>query len=159
MSKKKIAILGSTGSIGKTTLQILKFNKKKFDIILLSANSNYLEIKNQIKKIKPRYFVVNDLHVYRKLLKNKKRIKTKILNKFSEVPSKIKFDITISSIVGIAGLEPTIQFTKKSKKVLIANKESIICGWHILKNISKKNKTEMIPIDSEHFSINQLTKS
>jgi 1-deoxy-D-xylulose 5-phosphate reductoisomerase len=90
MSKKKIAILGSTGSIGKTTLQILKFNKKKFDIILLSANSNYLEIKNQIKKIKPRYFVVNDLHVYRKLLKNKKRIKTKILNKFSEVPSKIK---------------------------------------------------------------------
>ena len=52
----------------------------------------------------------------------------------------IKFDITISAIVGIAGLEPTIQFTKVSKKVLLANKESIICGWHILKNIAKKIK-------------------
>ena len=159
MNKKKVAILGSTGSIGKTSLKIFHYNRNNFKIILLSAHSNYLLIKKQIKLIRPKYFVIKNFKVYKKILKNKKKTKTKILNKFSQIPSKIRFDITISSIVGIAGLEPTIQFTKISKKVLIANKESIICGWHILKNISKKNKTQMIPIDSEHFSIDQLTKN
>ena len=83
-----------------------------------------------------------------------------LFNKFSDIPmSKIKFDITISSIVGIAGLEPTIKFIKQSKKLLLANKETIICGWHIIKNLCKKNKCEIVPIDSEHFSIDQLTKN
>ena len=71
----------------------------------------------------------------------------------------INFDITISCIVGIAGLEPTIEFIKRSKKILLANKESIICGWHIINNISKKYKTTIVPVDSEHFSIHQLTKN
>ncbi len=159
MIKKKIAILGSTGSIGLSSLDIIQKDLKKFIIILLSANSNYLLIKKQIKKYKPKYFIINDRSVYNKIIKNKKKIKTKIYNKFSDIPSKIKFDITISSIVGIAGLEPTISFVKRSKKVLLANKESIICGWHILRSISKKNKTEILPIDSEHFSIHQLTKN
>ncbi len=156
---KKIAILGSTGSIGQATLEILRSNIKKFNIVLLSANSNYQAIDNQIKKYKPKYFVVNNVIVFKKILIKYKKKNIKILNKFSDIPKKIKLDITISSIVGIAGLEPTIQFTKNSKKVLLANKESIICGWHILKSISKRNKTKMIPIDSEHFSIDQLTKN
>ncbi len=156
--KKKIAILGSTGSIGKTTIEILKYKKNDFNIILLSANSNYKTIKKQLNNLKPKYFIINNLNVYKKILK-KKKYKTIILNKFSQVPSQIKLDITVSAIVGIAGLEPTIQFTKISKKVLIANKESIICGWHILKSISHRNKTLMVPIDSEHFSIRQLTKN
>ena len=76
------------------------------------------------------------------------------------LPSKkLKFDITISAIVGIAGLEPTIKFINLSKKILLANKESIICGWNILKKIIKKYKTNVIPIDSEHFSIKQLTSN
>ncbi len=159
MIKKKIAILGSTGSIGEASLKILKYNRKEFNIVLLSANSNYKSIKKQINKFKPEFFVINNFTVFQKIFKSNKKGKTKILNKFSEIPKKIKFDITISSIVGIAGLEPTIHFTKKSKKVLLANKESIICGWHILKKIAKKNKTKIIPIDSEHFSIEQLTKN
>ncbi len=156
--KKKIAILGSTGSIGQASLQIIKKNSERFKIILLSANSNYSLIINQIKKYKPKYFVVNDKFVFKKILKKNKTQQTKIFNKFSNLPFKIKFDITISAIVGIAGLEPTIYFIKKSKKVLLANKESIICGWHILKKISKINNTKLLPIDSEHFSINELTK-
>ncbi len=156
--KKKIAILGSTGSIGQASLQIIQKNSERFKIILLSANSNYSLIINQIKKYKPKYFVVNDKFVFKKILKKNKTQQTKIFNKFSNLPFKIKFDITISAIVGIAGLEPTIYFIKKSKKVLLANKESIICGWHILKKISKINNTKLLPIDSEHFSINELTK-
>jgi 1-deoxy-D-xylulose 5-phosphate reductoisomerase len=119
MIKKKIAILGSTGSIGLTSLNILQSNKKEFKILLLSANSNYLLINNQIKKFKPKIFVINNPDVFNKISKKYKNNKIKILNKFSQIPSNIKFDITISAIVGIAGLEPTIQFTKVSKKSFI----------------------------------------
>ena len=71
---------------------------------------------------------------------------------------KIKSDIVISAIPGIAGLETTINVIGSSKKLLIANKESIICGWNLIKKIAKKNKTKIIPVDSEHFSITQLIK-
>ena len=108
---------------------------------------------------RPKYFIVNDIFTYRKLIKKNKRGKTKIINNFRDIPQKMMFDITISAIVGIAGLEPTINFMRKSKKILLANKESIICGWHILKYVSKRHKTKVIPIDSEHFSIHQLTKN
>ncbi len=157
--KKKIAILGSTGSIGVSSLNVIEKNLKKFQIILLSANSNYNLILKQIYKYKPKFFIINDTNTYFKIIKKFKKRYTKIYNNYSKVPSKIKFDITISGIVGIAGLEPTIEFTKKSKKILLANKESIICGWHLIKKVSIKNKTEILPIDSEHFSIYQLTKN
>ena len=71
---------------------------------------------------------------------------------------KKKFDITISAIPGVAGLEPTLNLIKKSKKMLIANKEAIICGWNLIDKISRRNKTQIIPIDSEHYSIFELTK-
>jgi len=157
---KKIAILGSTGSIGTASLNIFQKDLKKFKIVLLSANSNYSLIRKQIKIYKPKYFVINDKTVFRKIKNKYGKNKVKIYNKFSDINlKKIKFDITISAIVGIAGFEPTIKFINHSKKILLANKETIVCGWHIVKNISKNNKSEIVPIDSEHFSINQLTKN
>ena len=72
---------------------------------------------------------------------------------------KVKSNITISSIPGIAGLLPTISMMKFSKKILIANKESIICGWHLINGLAKKNKIEIIPIDSEHYSIYKLLEN
>ena len=158
--KKKIAILGSTGSIGRASLDIIEKDLKKFKIYLLSANSNYSLINKQIKKYKPNIFVINNFYVYKKILVKYRKKNIKIYNKFSDlIKTKPKFDITISAIVGIAGLDPTIKFTKISKKILLANKESIICGWHLLKKVSAKSKTSIIPIDSEHFSINELTKN
>ena len=157
---KKIAILGSTGSIGSASLNIFEKDKKNFKIVLLSANSNYTLIRKQISKYKPKYFVISDKVVCNKIKKENFRNKTKIYNQFSHINlKKDKFDITISAIVGIAGLEPTIRFINRSKKILLANKESIICGWHLIKSISNKNNTQIIPIDSEHFSIDQLTKN
>ena len=138
---KKIAILGSTGSIGTASLNIFQKDLKKFKIVLLSANSNYSLIRKQIKIYKPKYFVINDKTVFRKIKNKYGKNKVKIYNKFSDINlKKIKFDITISAIVGIAGFEPTIKFANHSKKILLANKETIVCGWHIVKNISKKNK-------------------
>ena len=157
---KKIAILGSTGSIGSASLNIFEKDKKNFKIVLLSANSNYTLIRKQISKYKPKYFVISDKVVFNKIKKKNFTNKTKIYNQFSHINlKKDKFDITISAIVGIAGLEPTIRFINRSKKILLANKESIICGWHLIKSISNKNNTQIIPIDSEHFSIDQLTKN
>ena len=158
--KKKIAILGSSGSIGTTSLNIFEKNSKKFKILLLSANSNYPLICKQIIKYKPKYFVITNKSVFEKIKNKYSKNKIKIYNRFSDINlRKVKFDITISAIVGIAGLEPTTKFITCSKKVLLANKETIICGWHIIRNLSKKNKTEIVPIDSEHFSIDQLTKN
>ena len=67
-----------------------------------------------------------------------------------------KSDISIAAIPGIAGLKPTLKLLEISKKILIANKESVICGWKLIQNISKKKKVQIIPIDSEHFSIMKL---
>ena len=158
--KKKIAILGSTGSIGTTSLNIFKKNKNKFNFVLLAANSNYSLICKQIKVFKPKYYIINDELVFKKVKKKYKNTKIKIYNNFSDLNfKKKKFDITISSIVGIAGLSPTMKFVKYSKKILLANKETIICGWHLVKNLSKSHKTKIIPVDSEHFSIDQLTRN
>tara|TARA_B100000700_G_scaffold69744_1_gene77327 strand:+ start:580 stop:1743 length:1164 start_codon:yes stop_codon:yes gene_type:complete len=158
--KKKIAILGSTGSIGTTSLDIIGKNENLFNIEFLSANKNYKKICSQIIKFKPRYFVVTNNNIFFKTKKKFKGQKTKILNDYKQVSfSKKKIDITIASIPGIAGLESTINFTKRSKKILLANKESIICGWSIIRKIAKKNKTKLVPIDSEHFSIMKLTEN
>ena len=153
--KKKISILGSTGSIGINVLKIINLNKNSFLINLLMANSNFKKISEQLKKYKPKYFVVNDPKIYSKMIKKFKNSNTKILNNYLSLP-KLRNDITVSAISGIAGLEPTIFFSKKSKKLLLANKETIICGWKILKKILKKNKTNLIPLDSEHFSLMKL---
>ena len=155
---KKISILGATGSIGSTTLSIIS-KKKVFNLILLSANKNYRKIINQIKLYKPKYYVINDISTFKKIKLKFKYKKIKILNNFEEVPKNIKFDITISAIPGINGLKPTTLMIKQSKKILIANKESVICGWNLIKNIAEKNKTKIIPIDSEHFSLMQLIQN
>jgi len=157
--KKKIAILGSTGSIGKTTIKIVKKDKKNFDVILLSTNNNLKEITNQIKQLKPRNLVINNKNHCLKLKKKFKKIN--IFNSFDHFFKKFnkKIDYTISAISGLSGLQPTLDIIKYTKNVAIANKESIICAWNLIKKELKKNKTRFIPVDSEHFSIWYLLKN
>ena len=158
MKLQTIALLGSTGSIGKSTLEIIK-KTKKFKVVLIYANSNYIKILEQIKIYKPKIAIVNNKDVCFKLKQNKKIKKTLIFNNFKLAYKYIKkVDITVSAIPGIAGLEPTLSFIKLSKKILLANEESIVCGWKLIKKYSIKYKTKIIPIDSEHFSILELTK-
>ena len=156
--KKKITILGSTGSIGLTSLEIIKKDKKNFEIYILSANKNYNLICKQIKEYSPKIFIVNDKKTYLKILLKFKNKKIKIFNNF-KFKKKNKSDVTISAIPGIAGLEPTIEMIRQSRKMLIANKESIICGWELIKKEAKKNKTKIIPVDSEHYSIFKLIEN
>jgi 1-deoxy-D-xylulose-5-phosphate reductoisomerase len=152
--KKKIAILGSTGSIGKTLIEIIKKDKKNFDIILLTAEKNYKEIYHQAKILNVKNLIITNKKSFNEL-KKKKLGKIKIFNNFNSFNNifKKKIDYAMSSISGIHGLEPTIKIIKHTKKIAIANKEAIICGWHLIKNNLKKYKTIFVPVDSEHFSI------
>ncbi len=153
--KKKIAILGSTGSIGKTLLKIIKKNKKDFNILLLTANKNYKQILNQTKTFNVQNVIITDKNSYNKFLKLNKNNKINIYNNFSNIEKifKTKADYVMSSIVGIDGLSPTTKIIKHTKTLAIANKESIICGWNIIKKKLTRYKTKFIPVDSEHFSI------
>ena len=129
--KKKISILGSTGSIGNSVLKIIDKKRNSFEIYLLSANKSFTKICNQINKYKPRFFIIKNKYIFEKL-KKKYFKKTKILNDFN-IKKKDKLDVTVSAIPGISGLQPTLKMLKLSKKILIANKESVICGWDLIK--------------------------
>ena len=160
MIKKKISILGSTGSIGKSTLSVIKKNKKFFNVVLLSANNNYKKLIQQAKEFKVKNVIIYNQAFYKKVKKALKKNNTKVYSgdvKLNKIISG-KLDYTIAAIVGIAGLQPTIDSIKISKTVAIANKESIVCAWGILSKIIKKYKTKVVPVDSEHFSIMDLTK-
>ena len=156
--KKKISILGSTGSIGQSSLDIIDKKKKYFDIILLSSNKNFSLISHQIRKYKPKYYLIKDFKTFKRVKEKYKKNKIKLLNSFNFTKLNIKSDIVITAIPGITGLIPTINIINKTKKILIANKESIICGWNLIKKKAKESKTEIIPVDSEHFCILQLIK-
>ena len=153
--KKKIAILGSTGSIGKTLINIIKQDKKNFEIVLLSAEGNYKELLRQAKLFKVKNLIITNKESFSKIKSDRFSKKINVYSNFNNFKKifKKKIDYTMSSISGIQGLKPTIEIIKFTNKIAIANKEAIICGWDLIQKELKKNKTEFIPVDSEHFSI------
>ena len=159
--KKKIAILGSTGSIGKSTLEVIRKDKNNFNIVFLSANNNYKKLISQAKEFKVKNVFIKNRKYFSVVKKSLKNTNTKVFTgkvSISKIISK-KIDYTMSAIVGLAGLQPTIDFIKVSRSIAIANKEAIICGWEILSKLIKKYNTKLLPVDSEHFSIKELTKN
>ena len=156
--KKKICILGSTGSIGLSTLEIISNDKKNFDVILLSGNNNYKLLISQAVKFKPKYIYSNNIFLTEKIKNFCKKNKIIIISDLNLL-KKIKFDITVSAISGIAGLLPTLNVIKFTKKILIANKESIICGWKFIHKELKEYNCSFTPVDSEHFSRSNLLQN
>ena len=153
--KKKIAILGSTGSIGKTLFNILLKEKKNFEIVLLVANKSHKVLMKQAKAFNVKNIIITNKKNYEILKKETIKTNIQVFNDFTQMNKifKKKIDYVLSSISGIQGLEPTTKIIKFTKKIAIANKESIICGWNLIQTELKKHKTEFIPVDSEHFSI------
>ncbi len=153
--KKKIAIIGSTGSIGKTTLKIIKKNKNNFKILFLSTNKNINIIYNQAKKFNVKNLIVVSKPHFSILKKKINNKKFNIYNDFSCLKKicKTKLDYTMSAISGLDGLKPTYDIIKHTKKIAIANKETIICSWNLIQKKLSMHKTKFIPIDSEHYSI------
>jgi len=131
--KMKIAILGSTGSIGKSTLDVIRKDKKNFEVIFLSANNNYKKLIQQAKEFNVKNVLIKNKIFYERTRRSLKNSKTKVYSgdiSLTNIISK-KLDYTMAAIVGVAGLQPTIDAIKISKTVALANKESIICGWDI----------------------------
>ena len=153
--KKKIAILGSTGSIGKSLLSLISKDIGRYDIILLTANKNYRELLNQTIKFKVRNVIISDPTSYQFFKNKNKNNNIKIFNNYDSFNKifKNKIDYAMNSIVGLEGLEPNLKIIKHTKNLAIANKESIICGWNLIKKKLNKFKTSFIPVDSEHYSI------
>jgi len=160
--KKKIGILGSTGSIGENTFKIISNNKKDFNIIFLSTNTNINKLLKQSSILKPKSVIIFDKQNY---LKHKKKFiskKIKVFNSFKDLKKKSlnsKLDYIMCAITGLAGLDSTLNCINSTKSIAIANKESIICAWDLINKKLKKNKTKFIPVDSEHFSIWSLLQN
>ena len=151
--QQKVVILGSTGSIGTSTLSILKHGK--FKVELLTTNKNVNKIFKQAILHKVKNIIIEDKIKY---LKYKKKFERNNINTYHGLNNikkiiKKKVSYCINAISGIDGLEPTLDIIPKTKNILIANKESIICGWNLIEKKLIKSQTRFIPIDSEHFSI------
>ena len=153
--KKTIAILGSTGSIGRSLLKIIDKDKKNFKILLLTANKDYKTLINQARKFNVKKIIITNKASYEIAKKKYLKSSIKIFNSFNNLKKIIgkKIDYTMSSIIGIEGLDPTLKIIKFTKIIAIANKESIVCGWNLINKELLKSNTKFIPVDSEHFSL------
>ena len=152
---KMIAILGSTGSIGRSLLNIINKEKKIFKIKLLTARKNHKLLLKQAKQFKVKNVILTNEKKYILSKEIFKKNGINIFNDYSDINKILpkKVDYVMSSLVGIEGLEPTLKLIKYTKNIAIANKETIICGWNLIKKALKKNKTNFLPVDSEHFSV------
>ena len=156
--KKKIAILGSTGSIGIQTLDVIQKNKKLFTAEILIAGQNSNLLIKQAKSFKPKIVVINDESKYLHVKEHLKNQKTKVFAGKKEVINVVKnksIDTVVSAVVGYSGLEPTISAIKAGKNIALANKETLVVAGELINNLIKKYKVKMYPIDSEHSAIYQ----
>ncbi len=159
--KKKIAILGSTGSIGITTLNVVNENKKIFQVDLLSTNKNIGKLKQLVKLFKVKNIIIHNKKAFFENKQSFKKLNTNVYQNIIDFKKKYKgkLDYVMCSTIGLNGLESTLDIIQCTKRIAIANKESIICGWNLIQKKLKKYNTMFIPIDSEHFSIFELIKN
>ena len=154
---KKITILGSTGSIGKSTLDIIEKNPERFKVVALAAGENIDEIKRQIEKFHPLIVsVINKEKAFK--LKETIRSDIEILYGAEGVKNVASFfdaDIVVSAISGAAGLMPTLAAIKAGKNIALANKETMVIAGDIVTKMSRKNGVKILPVDSEHSAIFQ----
>lgn len=145
---KNIFLLGATGSIGRSALEVIEANAQDFNLVGIAYDKNHIEAKAIINKHNPKF-------IFSQSKESKQKGKlgaSKLLNRYI---SSARVDVVISGISGFAGLDSTFQAVKSGKMVLLANKESIVAGGDILLPLAKKTGAKIIPIDSEHNAINQ----
>ena len=153
---KNILLLGATGSIGDSVLNVISQNEDKFNLFGISFNNNIVKAKEIIKEFNPKYVYINDIESFETFL-NEVDPK-KLLNGERDLQCLIKhndIDIIICATTGFAGLEAVYIAATTGKKILLANKESIVVAGEIIFPLAKKHNSEIVPIDSEHNAIFQ----
>ena len=152
---KKIFILGASGSIGENALSVIDSNKENFELVGISVNSNVEKANKIIKKHNPKYIYINDKLAKENILKTEDAVICEDDKELSDIFNSSDVDIVISAISGFAGIKSTFHAAKSGKKILLANKESIVAGGSLLMETVRENNTELVPIDSEHNAIFQ----
>ncbi|HKL76597.1 MAG TPA: 1-deoxy-D-xylulose-5-phosphate reductoisomerase [Halanaerobiales bacterium] len=156
---KNISVLGSTGSVGTQTLEVIDYLDDKWNVLSLSAYSNIDLLEKQIKKYNPKYAVVID-NKSAKILNNKlKNSSTEVLQgkeNLEKIASLSNLDLVINSIVGAAGLKPSIAALEVGHTLGLANKESLVIGGHLIAEILNNQNGKILPVDSEHNAIFHL---
>ena len=148
---KKLIILGSTGSIGTQTLDVVRHYKDKFEVVGLACNSNIELLKKQIDEFKPKYVAVSDEKAAEKLSATSFQL-------FSGDIAVINLcmmecDIVVNALVGVEGLSPTVTAIKAGHDIALANKETLVAGGDIVMPLAKENNVNILPVDSEHSAI------
>ena len=156
---KNISILGSTGSIGKQTLEVVRQNRDKFNVVAISANSSVELLLEQIIEFDPKYVAVYDVGSYLRL-KNMipSEVKVEVLcgmEGLKTIASLDEIDVLLTAIVGMIGLLPTLEAIRKGKDIALANKETLVCGGSLVMEEAKKHNVKILPVDSEHSAIFQ----
>lgn len=154
--RKRISIFGSTGSIGTSTLNVIRNNKEIFEVVTLVAGSNVERLIEQINEFNPK-------HVYIKSEENSKILKSRFkdldiyygMKGMKDISNLTDYDIAVSALVGIAGLEPTYNMIKNGKTVALANKEVLVAGGELIINTAKEKNATLLTVDSEHSAIMQ----
>ena len=157
---KNLSILGSTGSVGKSTLEVVSRNADKFQINLLTANTNFSLMLDQIEEFGPKFVFLEDTEAQKSLLREleKTKINTTLLtseDQLMEVLADKNSEIVVAAMVGVAGLKPVYHAVKHGKNILLANKESYVVAGEILNSLSSVTGSTIFPIDSEHSAIHQ----
>lgn len=158
---KKIVILGSTGSIGQQTLEVIKAYPQEFKIVGLSCNKNWQRLLTQIKKFKPPAVAVFNLKAAKKLKKKIVKEKIKKIKVFSGEKGLLKLacwpsaQMTVIAIVGATGIKPALKAIRAKKQIALATKEIMVAAGDLINKAAKKEKVKIIPIDSEHSAIFQ----
>jgi 1-deoxy-D-xylulose-5-phosphate reductoisomerase len=155
IAPKSVTILGSTGSIGRNTLDVLRRNPTKFSIKAISANKSVDEVRKQITEFHPETAVISDPESAAILRKEFGKIIQSGEDALNEISSRSDIDIVVAAMVGFAGLRPTLEAIKAGKRVAIANKETLVVAGEIMTKLAKASGAEIIPIDSEHSAIMQ----
>ena len=155
--KKSISIFGVTGSVGNSTIELLRKNKSEFDLISITCNDDIDKIISLAKEFNPKFVAIANKKKFKELKKNlPNHIKCLFGTEGICEAASYKSDIVVASIVGLAGLRPLIESIKSSSIIALANKECVVSAGSLIKKLAKKNDCKIIPIDSEHNAIFQI---
>jgi len=156
--KKKITIFGSTGSIGQSTLDVIKIHQDKYEVVGLTADKNYQQLLQQVQYFKPKVVSLNNNDSYKKFIDLNNDKNLKIINGQDSHHEILDFttDLVMAAITGSAGLMPVVAALRKGLSVALANKESLVCSGSLITSLAKKNKAKILPVDSEHNAIYQV---
>ena len=156
--KRSIAILGSTGSIGTQTLQVVEEHPDKFEVYAITANTRVDELIQQARKFMPEAVVIADESKYTQLKDALADLPIKVYGGYESicqiVESKL-IDIVVTAMVGFSGLRPTINAIKAGKAIALANKETMVVAGELINELAMKHRTPILPVDSEHSAIFQ----